>query len=352
MQLTDLKCLLNEVISQHPTAYTRALRAHQDFEDIQESLIKFTPLLVSPKIKLKTRIYWVVNGLNEIPQCLHCGKAFDETNVSLTAGYPLHCSNECAKASAHRKEVYAQNFKAKHGVENPSQLESVKEQKAVTCLTNYGVKNPSQSGTVQQKMKSTCLERYGVEHVTQSRHMIDASKATCCERYGVSSFSKTTQFTQKVELANLEKFGVKYPNQDPAFRKQSQKKYYCFGQKFDSKLELAYFIWLRDKGIQFEYQPDVAFEFEVGGKVHKYMPDFKVGDQLVELKGLHFFKDRDPTQEMVNPYDHSQDATYEAKRQCMIKNNIKILTDNDCQEAIKYLKSKYGNDFLKKAKTT
>lgn len=58
------------------------------------------------------------------------------------------------------------------------------------------------------------------------------------------------------------------------------------------------------------------------GKEHFYMPDFKVRDELIEIKGDHFFKE-DGT--MQNPYDHSQDGLYEAKHQCMIKNNVTIL---------------------------
>ena len=47
------------------------------------------------------------------------------------------------------------------------------------------------------------------------------------------------------------------------------------------------------------------------------------------MKGNHFF-DGD---KMINPYDRTQDELYEAKHQCMIKNNIIILKENDIKIA-------------------
>ena len=61
------------------------------------------------------------------------------------------------------------------------------------------------------------------------------------------------------------------------------------------------------------------------------MPDFRVGDQYFDLKGDHFFKNG----KMINPFrDKSwtdeqyaiECEKYEAKHQCMLKNNVIILT--------------------------
>lgn len=56
-------------------------------------------------------------------------------------------------------------------------------------------------------------------------------------------------------------------------------------------------------------------------------PDFLVNGEFVELKGLHFFENYDATKSMINPFDRSQDALYEAKHQCMLQNHVKIITD-------------------------
>ena len=48
-----------------------------------------------------------------------------------------------------------------------------------------------------------------------------------------------------------------------------------------------------------------------------------------EIKGDHFFKDKNYNNKMICPFDHSQDALYEAKHQCMLKNNVIIITSTE-----------------------
>jgi hypothetical protein len=88
----------------------------------------------------------------------------------------------------------------------------------------------------------------------------------------------------------------------------------------------------------------MQFDYEYDGAEHKYYPDFRIDGQLIEIKGSHFFENKDPNGKMVNPYDHSLDALYEAKHQCMIANNVHIIVD--CNEQIRYVSTKYGADFL------
>lgn len=80
--------------------------------------------------------------------------------------------------------------------------------------------------------------------------------------------------------------------------------------KFDSKPELAYYIWLRDMNINFTCKPDISFTYSHCSKTYRYFPDFIVEGQVVEIKGDHFFKEDGS---MQNPFDHTQDALYEAK---------------------------------------
>lgn len=121
---------------------------------------------------------------------------------------------------------------------------------------------------------------------------------------------------------------------------KNKKKYTFKNIKFDSVPELAYYIWLSDNNISFEYQPNISFEYEYDGKTHIYYPDFKVNEEYIELKGSHFFENG----KMINPYDRTQDGLYAAKHQCMIKNNIKIITDYNQYED--YVNKKYTKDFI------
>lgn len=53
---------------------------------------------------------------------------------------------------------------------------------------------------------------------------------------------------------------------------------------------------------------------------------------------------------MQNPWDHSQDALYEAKHQCMLRNMVEIWKSNDYKKYLMYIKSTYGKDYLRQFK--
>lgn len=144
-----------------------------------------------------------------------------------------------------------------------------------------------------------------------------------------------------------EKYGVDFAFQNRDVQAKMKKKYFYNGMYFDSAPEIAYFIWLVDNNINFEYRPQETFSYKCNNKKHFYMPDFKVEDQFVELKGDQFF---DESGKMINPFDESQNDRYEAKHQCMLANNVKILRTNDYMHFMKYVEDKYGKDYLKQFK--
>ena len=53
---------------------------------------------------------------------------------------------------------------------------------------------------------------------------------------------------------------------------------------------------------------------------------------------------------MQNPFDHSQDGLYEAKHQCMLQNNVKIIKTSMMRYVLQYIDETYGKNFLKQFK--
>ena len=98
---------------------------------------------------------------------------------------------------------------------------------------------------------------------------------------------------------------------------------------FGSSWEFKVYDFLKEHGIEFEYQPSIFFEYKYDGKVHTYHPDFKVGDKIFEVKGDQFFTE---SGQMINPYDRTEDGKYESKRQCMLNNNVVILRLDDIKQ--------------------
>ena len=105
------------------------------------------------------------------------------------------------------------NLKKKYGVENVSQLESVKKKKEETALKNYGVKNPLQSREVQEKLKQTCLEKYGVSNPRQAEEIKRKAEQTCLQKYGVKNHTQNKTW-MKNHLKKMHKSkGYFYPRQ-------------------------------------------------------------------------------------------------------------------------------------------
>ena len=83
-----------------------------------------------------------------------------------------------------------------------------------------------------------------------------------------------------------------------------------------------------------------VYEYQVDGKTFTYHPDFLINGKLFEVKGDQFFRINESTgkEEMFCPYGRKKLGEerwnwlckkFEAKHQCMIKNNVLILRDKD-----------------------
>lgn len=237
------------------------------------------------------------------------------------------------------KERIKQNCLAKYGVESTNQLDSVKQKKKETCLNNYGVEYPLNSTEIQNQIKQRNLEKYGVESTNQLDSVKEKKRQTCLEHYGEDSYLKTDACKEHTKQIKLERYGDEY---------FSGKKLYSYNNLiFHSKPELCFYIYHLDNNIPIEYEPKPYYEYYYENELHYYKPDFLVNnEQLYEIKGDQFFNEN----KMVCPYDHSYDGLYEAKHQCMIKNNVIILKYKEYMKYVKYINEKYGKDFLKQYK--
>lgn len=110
----------------------------------------------------------------KIRRCKVCGKRLNYRNSNvLVHGKPMkYCSKECRISdNEDAKLIRANTMKEKYGVENISQLQSMKDKKVQKSLEKYGVENVAQSKEVKDKMKETCLEKYGVVYASQAEEV-------------------------------------------------------------------------------------------------------------------------------------------------------------------------------------
>ena len=272
--------------------------------------------------------------------CTNCGKLYNGVVGKGRKNLLCHSCNT--------KRVSLERWGTTCSLHNPVVEKKVRK----TMNERYGVDYPVQNKEIYQKMINTNKERFGVEHYSSTDEYIEKVHVTCKERYGVEHHSQLESEKQKKVETSMNHFGVPYPVLDKDIKERTfttnVKKYgvpypimlnsnphvgrFSFekdGVKFDSKWEMAYYSYLEENNINFVFQPKIIFEYIFEGKTHKYHPDFLVNGQLIEIKGDHFFKNDGTAQ---CPFDHRKDGLFQAKLECMIKNNVKILRESDLRD--------------------
>ena len=163
-------------------------------------------------------------------------------------------------------------------------------------------------------------------------------ESTCEDRYGVSNFSQSSLFSA-----------------------YHRRRIFHDNIWFDSSWEVLVYDFLKSNNIAFEYSPKISFPYEYDGRTFYYHPDFLVGGTIYEVKGDQFFRINESTgqEEMFNPYRESEWSDgrydwecgkYEAKHQCMLRNNVVILRESQIENldsVFNYGKQKETEDRIK-----
>lgn len=254
-----------------------------------------------------------------------------------------------------QEKIVKTNLK-RYGVERPSQLESIKEKikarnletlgvewamqseevrdkSKKTCFEKYGVEHPSQNKDIQKKIHNTIVEKYGVEHYMQLKEIKEKQKLSIRKHYGVDYPLQNEEIKNKVLMTNIKRYGGASPLCSHEIRSKARAKYFYDNLFFDSGAELAYYLWLKDNNVEFEYHPKPISYVDCDGVKRKYFPDFLVEGKLVELKGDLWW----------------ENASKE-KKETIEKCTSKILFKKDYKQYLEYVREKYGKDFLKEHK--
>lgn len=232
-----------------------------------------------------------------------------------------------------------EQFKETFAEKTDKELNEIVKKIKKTKFERYGDENYCNI----DKIKKTLLEHFGVDSPFKVEEIKERSVETYFERTGYTHPSKNPDVLEKRAKNYLAKTGYSFPAQNPKVRRLQQQKIFYNGINFGSSYELAYYIYLLDNNVSFEYQPIIALPYTYQGKVHVYHPDFKINNKLVEIKGDQFFKE-DGT--MKNPYDKRLNGLFEAKRQCMLQNGVKILSKDDLSDVFSYIEKTYGKNYL------
>lgn len=286
------------------------------------------------------------------PVCKHV-TAF----LGSTLGYQQFCSIKCSMldpaAQEYRKKLYREKtgydcplsnpecrekgkitYKNKTGYEHSAQNPEVLKARDQHYFEKTGYKHQALNPEVKKKAKETYLARTGYESPFYNPNVISKIKKTMKERTGYESVFSNPAFREKIRNDYFIKTGLKSPMQNLETIIKAKRKYKYNNIFFDSSWEIAYYIWLSDNNIKFTYHKDFL-EYEFNSEKHRYFPDFKVNGEYVEIKGPHLMR------ELTEANDDKNAAKYK----CMLKYNVKIITN--CDEYLQYVEEKYGKNYIK-----
>lgn len=187
--------ILEQIKTISPQKRNSFVKSNKDFH---EWLVNNTP----SECRSITEQLYLVNNPSVNPWCEQNNfKAFKNNK------YQNYCSGHCYCS----KKKKTENFKHKHGVENPMQLESIKSKARQTNLEKYGFENPQKSDIVKQKTQNTNIKKYGVKTTLMLDTTIQKAKQTNIKKYGAEFVLQSESGKQRVKQTNISKYGVDNP---------------------------------------------------------------------------------------------------------------------------------------------
>lgn len=301
---------------------------------LREWIIAKTPKLNDNTFQysLLTRINWIFNGRTEFPTCPVCKRTYGiHQNISAKGrGYYGFCSIKCVNNSEETRDKIKQTNEIRYGDPNYNNRELSKK----TTREHYGVDNIFKAREFIEKQKKILHEN----KETRMQHF----KENCINKYGVEHPMKLKEVADKC---------MKNRSPQSCFKWFSAR-YYYDGVKFDSSYELIFYIYLKDNQISFEYHPKTYFIYKDSNKKgHRYYPDFKIGNDIIEIKPAKCF-DKDGNYRSIwrKKQKYVEENIDYFKGKCMKDNHIKIMTENELMAAFEYFSSIYPKDFISKCK--
>lgn len=271
---------ISELLKKYPRQYQAYLKKYHS--DTYDFIMSEFPILRD--FNFATKVYWHLHELSDFPTyvCPVCGtKIYLNRNVfSVMDGYGrwMNRTGCCYKCSQMNPET--------------------REKKCETNLHRFGVEHTSQ----RKEHKMWCL----IAHQRLSRN---------------GGIKRKRKFTSQL-----------FPD-----------------MRFDSKWEMTVYEFCKANNLDVIYSPKISLEYEYGGIKHMYHPDFLINGRIYEVKGDQFFRKNEYGMEvMINPYRNPKWTSeeynyicgrYEAKHQCMKRNNVIILRSkeiNNLQEVFNH----------------
>lgn len=356
----------------HITAFFK-----KNYPDVWEELLKQTSFLdseyekINYRVPLQARIYCVEHDISVLPICANpeCDHTLPVRWDYATNKFKTYCCAKCCHYDWYRSDRFKNKSKetceAKYGVKYFVQSDKFKETSSETCMKNFGVKHislskewrdevketcrrkyhadsPFESKEIREKIRKSCMEHLGVENPFLSIEIQERTRASIMQNNGGLGFA-SPDILMKAEQTSFERYGVRHFAESEEYYKKRQRKFKSEKYpelRFDSRWEVKVYEFCKDNNISIEYSPKISYEYSYDGTTYTYHPDFLINGKVYEVKGDNFFRTNKSTgkEEMFCPYGRKKlgeekwnwlCGKFEAKHQCMLKNNVPILRNRD-----------------------
>lgn len=227
---------LKLLVESCPSGYLMYLKNHERFNltYLMDWILLKTPKLADSFYSIQTKVYWILNNIEDFPLCEICKNPLVFVNVkSAQKGYSRYVCNstDCKNKLRYIKisNTMMDRYGFSNNFSNPNIIEKIKQHNIETygnaCPANnkeirhkieednlkkYGVKSYSQTDEWHNKVKNTNLKNFGVDNPAKSKQCRDKSKATWLEKYGVDHPLKSQYVKDKMRKHLYELYGDDY----------------------------------------------------------------------------------------------------------------------------------------------
>lgn len=276
-------------------------------------------------------------------KCRVC-KIEDTNIIRYGTKYQTQCDNFKTKKLKTQNGIWltekAKNNMKKTKKEKYNDEYYTNREKSSITFKNHKQNDENFIEKMKEKMKKTCRTKYNVDWYRQSEEYDKAIKITNNKKFNSDYYFSSEIGKNNIKNTMIERYGVEHALQCKEIRDKTKKKYTYNGINFDSSWEIAFYIYLSDHNVRFEYHPiDFDYYCPIDNKKHKYELDFKLfNNTFIEIKGGHLLEKMKTD---VNSKEHY-------KYLCMLENNVKIITD--CSKYLDYINETYGKQYLSRFK--
>lgn len=191
-----------------------SLNKHPQYPELVD-ITSFLPIDCS----VSQRLWHIHNNLLSIPVCVVCKKCEALWNKEKGGSYRQTCSAKCSAKNPQRIEKIKQTNIERYDCASPFGNKSVIDKSKKTIQDKYGVNNISQLDSIKEQKKKTCLKNNGYEHPGQNR--IDIQN-TNIQRYGSSNYLTSEIGKQRTEDAYKERFNGEHPSRNCEVKAKKQ----------------------------------------------------------------------------------------------------------------------------------